>query len=127
MSQPQLHHVPAQQVCDIEAPGHTTRHLNLPFLVAAIPVHIRVLSIRGQAITFATDSGITTWYHHEPERLGSAAMNWPASWGLLPGSNILFAQSGSDDDEGQTFFFACSDEPLEPCTLRPYRRPAVPR
>jgi len=74
MSQPQLHHVPAQQVCDIEAPGHTTRYLDLPFLVAAIPVHIRVLSIRRQAITFATDSGITTWYHHEPKRLAAAAV-----------------------------------------------------
>ncbi|MCY7290171.1 MAG: hypothetical protein LH624_18495 [Cryobacterium sp.] len=126
MSHPKLQHVPAQQVCDIEAPGHTTRHLDLSFLMASVPVRIRVLSIDQQAVTFATESNVTTWFHHEPERLTAAADNWPTSWGLLPGSNILVAQAASDDEYlGQTFFFTCSDQPLGRCTLRPYIRPST--
>ena len=124
MSERQLRHVPDQQVCDIEAPGHTTRYLNLPFLMAAVPVRIRVLSIHHQAVTFATEHGLTTWHHHEPQRLAAAAHNWPTSWGRLPGANILIAQAASEDDyHGQTFFFTCSDLALEPCTLRPSRKP----
>ena len=122
MSQVHLVPVPSQKVCEYEAPGHTTRTLNLIFLMETEPVQIRVLAVDGQAITFATTGGVSTWYHHDGDRLSALTSNWPQAMGVLPGSTILVTQSHPDDEYGgQTFFTVCSPEPLMRCTLAPYR------